>query len=65
MEEKDICDMCGINVCGLGERFTCKYCGKTNCNKHRLPEQHNCKFPKNPHSETKDIFNKYKRGMKQ
>ena len=24
--------------------FTCKYCGRTFCKNHRLPENHNCSF---------------------
>jgi len=34
------CDYCNHNIDGLPWR--CKYCGKTHCGDHRLPESHDC-----------------------
>jgi len=36
------CEFCGNQIGYLP--FTCKYCGGTFCNKHRLPENHECTF---------------------
>ena len=47
---------CG--VCSIDEYpFTCKYCGKDFCSKHRLPEDHNCEGinKDNVFSKTKPI----------
>ncbi|MBD3353787.1 MAG: hypothetical protein GF364_20060 [Candidatus Lokiarchaeota archaeon] len=41
------CDFCNEMINGLP--FTCNYCGKTLCSKHRLPEAHDCTGePKRP-----------------
>jgi len=34
------CEICGEDVYPLP--YICKYCGKTFCVEHRLPEKHNC-----------------------
>jgi uncharacterized protein YkwD len=34
------CDYCNHNIDGLPWR--CKYCGRTHCGNHRLPESHDC-----------------------
>ena len=34
------CDYCGHNIEGLP--WKCKYCGRTHCGDHRLPESHDC-----------------------
>lgn len=36
------CEFCGEEIGYLP--FKCKYCRRTFCNKHRLPENHNCTF---------------------
>ena len=36
------CDYCNEEIGYLP--FKCKYCGGTFCQKHRLPENHNCSF---------------------
>jgi len=51
------CNICNEDIRNIGCRFNCKYCGGFFCKKHRLPEEHNCENPTNPHIETKDIFN--------
>jgi predicted nucleic acid binding AN1-type Zn finger protein len=37
-------NLCGCRVCGKVEfmPWTCRYCGGVFCNKHRVPEKHNC-----------------------
>ena len=40
------CEFCGTKIASLP--FKCKYCGGTYCNKHRLPENHECSFELKP-----------------
>lgn len=36
--------------------FTCNYCGKVNCFKHRLPEKHDCTGnPKSPSGALREV----------
>lgn len=42
---RNLCDFCGKSLEGLPH--TCKYCGKTHCSKHLVPENHNCSGLKN------------------
>lgn len=39
------CDYCGKSVDGLPHK--CKFCGKTHCSEHLIPEAHNCQGLKN------------------
>ena len=39
--EKQICNFCKKNIGLL--KFSCR-CGYVYCNKHCIPESHNCKF---------------------
>ncbi|WP_440770201.1 AN1-type zinc finger domain-containing protein [Natronorubrum sp. DTA28] len=36
--------MSECSVCGEGTNmpYTCNYCGRTHCKKHKLPEKHEC-----------------------
>ncbi|MXV63318.1 hypothetical protein GS429_14835 [Natronorubrum sp. JWXQ-INN-674] len=36
--------MAECNVCGEDSNmpYTCNYCGRVHCKKHKLPENHNC-----------------------
>jgi len=36
------CDICGKNLKDFRERFTCQYCHRSFCSKHRIPENHSC-----------------------
>ena len=36
-----ICEICNKKL-GVLDLFKCKYCHKVHCEKHRLPENHNC-----------------------
>jgi predicted nucleic acid binding AN1-type Zn finger protein len=35
------CEFCNVKK-GFPDYFYCKYCQKYHCDKHRLPEQHDC-----------------------
>ncbi len=46
---KTKCYFCKAEYTGLQDKFSCKYCRKYFCAKHRLPELHECKGnPKQP-----------------
>jgi len=47
--ERYNCDICNADLKPIGAKFHCKYCNGFFCSKHRLPEDHNCKNPKNLH----------------
>lgn len=40
---QDNCHVCNKEYKTSLDRFKCKYCGFNHCNKHRVPEDHNCK----------------------
>ncbi len=40
-DDSNRCAFCGGSLEGLPHK--CRYCGKTNCSNHLLPEDHNCK----------------------
>jgi hypothetical protein len=54
--------ICSLRKCKtklkLVNRFKCNYCKREFCQKHRLPEEHNCKDPKLPFQMKKGFGNK-------
>ncbi len=44
-----ICQQCNKEILNVVDVFTCKYCNLTHCPGHRLPEDHGCPNPSNPH----------------
>jgi len=43
---------------GIINRYKCPYCSREFCDKHRLPENHNCKNPKLPYDMKKGFGTK-------
>lgn len=52
VESMCFCTRCKKSVTIM--RFDCKFCEKTYCLKHQLPERHNCNIRESPY------FNEYK-----
>jgi len=46
---KGHCEYCNKEIPDVLDRFYCKYCQEHHCTKHRLPEDHDCLNPTNPH----------------
>ena len=45
--EAKLCNICKESINSL-TGFYCGYCHNWHCEKHRLPEEHNCKSPAKP-----------------
>jgi len=46
-KKPEVCNICNKKL-GLIDKFECDYCGKFHCDKHRLPEEHDCKKATKP-----------------